>query len=56
MTALAESRNGQHAPGCDPPARSQVSVPTARGYASGKDDYLRRLRKIEGQVRAACRE
>jgi DNA-binding FrmR family transcriptional regulator len=22
-----------------------------RGYASGKDDYLRRLRKIEGQVR-----
>lgn len=22
----------------------------ARGYASGKDDYLRRLRKIEGQV------
>ena len=24
---------------------------TARGYASGKDDYLRRLRKIEGQVR-----
>jgi DNA-binding FrmR family transcriptional regulator len=23
----------------------------ARGYASGKEDYLRRLRKIEGQVR-----
>lgn len=23
----------------------------ARGYASGKDDYLARLRKIEGQVR-----
>jgi DNA-binding FrmR family transcriptional regulator len=23
----------------------------ARGYASGKDDYLTRLRKIEGQVR-----
>jgi DNA-binding FrmR family transcriptional regulator len=22
-----------------------------RGYASGKDDYLQRLRKIEGQVR-----
>jgi DNA-binding FrmR family transcriptional regulator len=22
-----------------------------RGYASGKDDYLARLRKIEGQVR-----
>jgi DNA-binding FrmR family transcriptional regulator len=24
---------------------------TARGHASGKQDYLRRLRKIEGQVR-----
>lgn len=24
---------------------------TARGYASGKADYLTRLRKIEGQVR-----
>jgi DNA-binding FrmR family transcriptional regulator len=24
----------------------------ARGYASGKEDYLRRLRKIEGQVRS----
>jgi len=23
----------------------------ARGYASGKDDYLARLRKVEGQVR-----
>src|SRR5262249_3942428 len=23
----------------------------SRGYASGKDDYLRRLRKVEGQVR-----
>ena len=24
---------------------------SARGYASGKEDYLRRLRKVEGQVR-----
>jgi len=23
----------------------------SRGYASGKDDYLRRLRKVEGQLR-----
>ncbi len=38
------------ADGCAPPA--PVSRPRpARGYASGKDDYLRRLRKIEGQVR-----
>jgi DNA-binding FrmR family transcriptional regulator len=35
---------------CSPPARS-ASRRTTRGYASGKDDYLRRLRKIEGQVR-----
>jgi len=30
-------------------------VPTARGDASGKDDYLRRLGKIEGQVRGLQR-
>ena len=28
---------------------------TSRGYASGKEDYLRRLRKIEGQVRGLQR-
>ncbi len=39
MTAAAELR---------PQARRSRPV---RGYASGKDDYLRRLRKIEGQVR-----
>ncbi|MFE9748331.1 metal-sensitive transcriptional regulator [Saccharothrix saharensis] len=26
-----------------------------RGYASGKDDYLKRLRRIEGQVRGLQR-
>ena len=36
--------------GCEPP-RAGTSRPAARGYASGKEDYLRRLRKIEGQVR-----
>ena len=30
-----------------PPGRPRP----VRGYASGKEDYLRRLRKIEGQVR-----
>src|SRR5215831_1338649 len=30
-----------------PARRSRPS----RGYASGKDDYLRRLREVEGQVR-----
>jgi DNA-binding FrmR family transcriptional regulator len=36
---------------CSPPARTGATRRSARGYASGKDDYLRRLRKIEGQVR-----
>lgn len=51
MTALADTRNSQHAPECAAPARASASARTARGYASGKDDYLRRLRKIEGQIR-----
>ena len=37
---------------CSPPAARPGYRPRpVRGYASGKDDYLRRLRKIEGQVR-----
>jgi DNA-binding FrmR family transcriptional regulator len=36
---------------CRPPERTGATPRTARGYASGKEDYLRRLRKIEGQVR-----
>jgi DNA-binding FrmR family transcriptional regulator len=32
------------------PANGQTARP-ARGYASGKEDYLARLAKIEGQVR-----
>jgi DNA-binding FrmR family transcriptional regulator len=35
----------------DRPSATGTSRRTARGYASGKDDYLRRLRKVEGQVR-----
>jgi hypothetical protein len=35
-----------------PEAQPQARPPRpVRGYASGKEDYLRRLRKIEGQVR-----
>jgi CsoR family transcriptional regulator, copper-sensing transcriptional repressor len=44
------SRNGQAASQCSPP-HTGATRRTARGYASGKDDYLARLRKIEGQVR-----
>jgi DNA-binding FrmR family transcriptional regulator len=36
---------------CTPPRRISATPRTARGYASGKDDYQRRLRKIEGQIR-----
>jgi DNA-binding FrmR family transcriptional regulator len=36
-----------------PAAASRPRV--VRGYASGKDDYLARLRKIEGQVRGLQR-
>src|SRR5215831_81403 len=50
MTTIA-SRNGHGAGACSPPIRSGTARRTARGYASGKDDYLRRLRKVEGQVR-----
>ena len=54
MTTVA-SLNG-HGPGeCSPPARPGTGQRTARGYASGKDDYLTRLRKVEGQVRGLQR-
>ena len=53
MTALvSRPRNG---PECSPPARIGATPRTARGYASGKEDYLRRLRKIEGQMRGLQR-
>ena len=39
------------APGALGPAVLPRRPRPVRGYASGKDDYLRRLRKIEGQVR-----
>jgi CsoR family transcriptional regulator, copper-sensing transcriptional repressor len=36
---------------CIPPAGHATLHRTARGYATGKPDYLTRLRKIEGQIR-----
>jgi CsoR family transcriptional regulator, copper-sensing transcriptional repressor len=50
MTTVA-SQNGRQAGECTPPRRTGTAQRTARGYASGKDDYLTRLRKVEGQVR-----
>ena len=50
MTAVADA-SGQHAATCHI-RQVDAGVPrSVRGYASGKDDYLARLRKIEGQVR-----
>jgi DNA-binding FrmR family transcriptional regulator len=43
---------GQIAAECGPPSAQPGFRPRpVRGYASGKEDYLGRLRKIEGQVR-----
>jgi len=43
---------GQLAAECSPPlARPGTRPRPVRGYASGREYYLRRLRKIEGQVR-----
>ena len=47
MTTL---RDGHEVHECLPPA-STATTRSARGYASGRDDYLTRLRRIEGQVR-----
>jgi CsoR family transcriptional regulator, copper-sensing transcriptional repressor len=49
MTTIADHPNRLQASECHP-ARTGPSRPR-RGYASGKEDYLRRLRKVEGQVR-----
>jgi CsoR family transcriptional regulator, copper-sensing transcriptional repressor len=51
MTAAAARDAGPQAIECGPPTRNGATRRTVRGYASGKQDYLRRLRKIEGQVR-----
>ena len=49
MTTITDRPDRLQASECRPP-RTGPSRPQ-RGYASGKEDYLRRLRKIEGQVR-----
>jgi DNA-binding FrmR family transcriptional regulator len=50
VTAVTVAHDG-HALQVSPRAHTGATPRTARGYAHGKDDYLRRLRKIEGQVR-----
>ena len=51
MTAIVTDGRAGLADECSPPPRTGATLRSARGYASGKEDYLRRLRKIEGQVR-----
>jgi DNA-binding FrmR family transcriptional regulator len=50
MTAITASTDRLQASECHPPPGNGSPRPQ-RGYASGKEDYLRRLRKVEGQVR-----
>src|SRR5262245_19004493 len=50
MTTVTASADRLQAGECNPPPRAGPSRPQ-RGYASGKEDYLRQLRKIEGQDR-----
>lgn len=45
---MSAGTNGHRTVECVTPAQQ---MRTQRGYASGKNDYLARLRKIEGQVR-----
>ena len=51
MTTMVTDTSAGLAAECSPPLRTGATARSARGYASGKQDYLRRLRKIEGQVR-----
>jgi CsoR family transcriptional regulator, copper-sensing transcriptional repressor len=51
VTAVTANANARLAVECSPPPRTGATPRSTRGYASGKEDYLRRLRKIEGQVR-----
>lgn len=50
MTATTAARTAQD-PACVTPRHTSAAPRSVRGYADGKEDYLRRLRKIEGQVR-----
>jgi DNA-binding FrmR family transcriptional regulator len=51
VTGTAVGAGRRRASECSPPERAGSTPRSARGYASGKDDYLTRLRKIEGQIR-----
>ena len=48
-THLAAGTHECHVP--DPGTHHAASTPGTRGYATGRENYLVRLRRIEGQVR-----
>ena len=52
-TAPVQDGTPEGGQGCE--AVPTRSIRAVRGYASGKDDYLARLKKIEGQVRGLQR-
>lgn len=57
-TPIGAHDTDEHAPAdhsCCGPARPDQALRPVRGYASGKDDYLARLKRIEGQVRGLQR-
>jgi DNA-binding FrmR family transcriptional regulator len=51
MTVMSETSAAE----CSPPLLRRAGDRPRRGYASGKEDYLARLRRIEGQVRGLQR-
>jgi DNA-binding FrmR family transcriptional regulator len=53
MTRVANGQrtDGQDGAHCAVPSPERPLGRPVQGYASGRDDYLARLRKIEGQVR-----
>lgn len=53
-TADSERAGGQRA-GADPAPEPAGHAASQRGYTSAKDDYLARLRRVEGQVRGLQR-
>lgn len=55
MTATSAAAHRPVGGECSPPPRTGSTPRPARGYASGKDDYLARLRKVEGQIRGLQR-
>jgi CsoR family transcriptional regulator, copper-sensing transcriptional repressor len=55
MTAVTDGAGRRLGGECSLPPGTGSTPQSGRGYASGKDDYPARLRKIEGQIRGLQR-